>query len=80
MQGFINSFGKLNETTGKYGFDSLTTSLLSSLAFIGKFIGCATAGSFIERFGHRACFYFLSILSLVGIICKCPVPHPEPTD
>jgi MFS family permease len=54
--------------TGKYAIDSLHTSLLSSLAFIGKFIGCFVAGPAIERFGHRMVFFGLSIVSFIGII------------
>ena len=66
-QGFINNFGTPN-AAGKYQFSSTQTSLVSSLAFIGKFIGCAIAGTIIERWGHRKSFAFLSILSYCGVI------------
>ena len=43
---------------------------MSSLAFIGKFIGCFVAGSLIERYGHRIVFWILSVISIVGVISK----------
>ncbi|OJJ07360.1 hypothetical protein ASPVEDRAFT_56765 [Aspergillus versicolor CBS 583.65] len=48
--GFINQFGSYNADTQAYEIDSLNTSLLSSLAFIGKFIGCFSAGPMIEKY------------------------------
>lgn len=55
---------------GAYAFTATTTSLLASLAFIGKFVGCWAAGPVIERWGHRQCFVILSIISLIGITSK----------
>ncbi|KAJ5111378.1 hypothetical protein N7532_001913 [Penicillium argentinense] len=68
--GFINQFGQYSSITQEYSIDSLHTSLLSSLAFIGKFIGCLVAGPVIERFGHRVVFYALSIISIIGVIIE----------
>ncbi|ETS85092.1 hypothetical protein PFICI_03117 [Pestalotiopsis fici W106-1] len=68
--GFIRQFGKYNEESRTYAFDSLHTSLLSSLAFIGKFIGCFSAGPLIEKFGHRIVFFGLSVVSLIGIVLE----------
>jgi MFS family permease len=59
-----------NPETQKYAIDSLHTSLLSSLAFIGKFLGCFFAGPAIERFGHRIVFQALSVISIIGVISK----------
>jgi hypothetical protein len=41
---------------------------MSSLPFIGKFLGCFIASPAIERFGHRVVFIGLSIISFIGII------------
>lgn len=41
---------------------------MSSLPFLGKFLGCFIAGPAIERFGHRVVFFGLSIVSFIGII------------
>ncbi|KAL4783595.1 general substrate transporter [Aspergillus varians] len=68
--GFVGQFGTYHPQTKKYTVDSLHTSLLSSLAFIGKFIGCLTAGPAIEKYGHRVVFYTLSIISIVGVIVE----------
>ncbi|UKZ91691.1 uncharacterized protein TrAFT101_006663 [Trichoderma asperellum] len=68
--GFIRQFGAYNPVTKGYAFDSLHISLLSSLAFIGKFIGCFLAGPCIERFGHRIVFIMLSVVSAIGIIVE----------
>jgi SP family sugar:H+ symporter-like MFS transporter len=67
LQGFINQFGIAN-AKGVYAISSLHTSLLSSLAFIGKFAGCVLAGPLIERWGHRAVFLILAAVSYVGIV------------
>lgn len=69
MQGFLKQFG--SEKNGKWGLTPLKTSLLSSLAFIGKAIGCLTAGPLIEWLGHRKVFALLSVISCVGVISEC---------
>ena len=48
---------------------------MSSLPFIGKFIGCLAAGPAIEKFGHRVVFFALSIVSFIGIISKLLTFH-----
>ncbi|KAL9476293.1 hypothetical protein ACSS6W_006134 [Trichoderma asperelloides] len=68
--GFVRQFGAYNPATKGYAFDSLHISLLSSLAFIGKFIGCFLAGPCIERFGHRIVFIMLAVVSVIGIIVE----------
>ncbi|OCT53283.1 sugar transporter [Cladophialophora carrionii] len=68
--GFVNQFGVFNPSTDKWAFDSLHTSLLSSLPFIGKFLGCLVAGPAIEWIGHRGVFFALSVVSFVGIIIE----------
>ncbi|RSL59922.1 hypothetical protein CEP54_007014 [Fusarium duplospermum] len=68
--GFINQFGKYNAETGKYAFDSAHTSIMSSIPFIGKFLGCLVAGPAIERYGHRMVFVILSVISFIGVILE----------
>ncbi|KUL90293.1 hypothetical protein ZTR_01918 [Talaromyces verruculosus] len=68
--GFINQFGTYNPKTKAYAISSTHTSLLSSLPFIGKWIGCLVAGPAIERYGHRMVFYILSAISMIGIIIE----------
>ncbi|GAA5914320.1 hypothetical protein JCM6882_008160 [Rhodosporidiobolus microsporus] len=68
--GFVRAFGELNEATGQYGFTATTRALLTSLAFVGKFIGCAISGTVIERIGHRWTFVALSVLSYFGIVIE----------
>lgn len=68
--GFIRQFGSYNAKTRVYAIDSLHTSLLSSLAFIGKFVGCFAAGPAIERFGHRILFFITAVVSAIGIIIE----------
>ncbi|CAI7582333.1 unnamed protein product [Penicillium crustosum] len=66
--GFVNQFGTYQPETQTYKISSLNTSLLSSLAFIGKFLGCLAAGPAIEKYGHRMVFYALSVISIIGVI------------
>ncbi|ETI27799.1 hypothetical protein G647_00248 [Cladophialophora carrionii CBS 160.54] len=65
-----NPFGVFNASTNKWAFNSLHTSQLSSLPFIGKFLGCLVAGPAIEWIGHRGVFFALSVVSFVGIIIE----------
>ncbi|CAK7199498.1 hypothetical protein SEUCBS139899_002178 [Sporothrix eucalyptigena] len=68
--GFLARFAPYHLATKTYAFDSLHTSLISSLPFIGKFFGCLLAGPAIERFGHRMVFWALSVVSIVGIVIE----------
>ncbi|KAH8891220.1 putative sugar transporter [Thozetella sp. PMI_491] len=76
--GFIRQFGSYDVKTNAYAFDSLRISLMSSLAFIGKFIGCFVAGPAIERFGHRAVFFGLSAVSVIGVIIELTSADTDP--
>ncbi|OAA61970.1 Sugar/inositol transporter [Niveomyces insectorum RCEF 264] len=68
--GFVNQFGSYNPATHKYAFTSIHTSMLSSMPFIGKFIGCLAAGPAIERVGHRLVFFGLAVVSVIGVIIE----------
>ncbi|CAH0057906.1 unnamed protein product [Clonostachys solani] len=68
--GFLRQFATHNPKTDTYAFEPVYVSLLSSLAFIGKFLGCLIAGPSIERFGHRTVFFALSIISIAGVIIE----------
>ncbi|CAG1965224.1 unnamed protein product [Fusarium graminearum] len=68
--GFINQFGSYHADTDKYAFTSSDTSIISSIPFIGKFLGCLFAGPAIEKFGHRIVFILLSIVSFIGVILE----------
>ncbi|CAK7213515.1 hypothetical protein SBRCBS47491_001826 [Sporothrix bragantina] len=68
--GFLSRFAPYHEATNTHAFDSLHTSLLSSLPFIGKFLGCLIAGPAIERVGHRMVFHALSVVSIIGVIIE----------
>lgn len=66
----MNQFGTYSSKLRKYSIDSLHTSLLTALAFIGKFAGCLFAGPAIEKYGHRTVFFGLSVVSIVGVISE----------
>ncbi|CAK7199019.1 hypothetical protein SEUCBS139899_001687 [Sporothrix eucalyptigena] len=70
MPGFIGTFGDYNEATHSYAFPKLHISLMSSLAFIGKLLGCLVAAPIIERWGHRVSFYIVCAVSCIGIIIE----------
>ncbi|KAL4938438.1 hypothetical protein BDV06DRAFT_215079 [Aspergillus oleicola] len=76
--GFVNQFGTYDPQTQSYAIDSLHTSLLSSLAFIGKFIGCFAAGPAVEKYGHRMLFYALSLVSIIGVIIEITAADSGP--
>ncbi|KAI0147262.1 putative sugar transporter [Xylariaceae sp. FL1272] len=68
--GFIKEFGTYDPQTAEYAFSTLRTSLSTSLALIGKFIGCIVAGPAIEKFGHRIVFFVLCGVAFIGIILE----------
>ncbi|CAK7204035.1 hypothetical protein SEUCBS139899_006786 [Sporothrix eucalyptigena] len=68
--GFIARFAPYHAAAKTHVFDSLHTSLLSSMPFIGKFIGCFLAGPAIERVGHRMVFWLLSAVSIIGVLIE----------
>ncbi|KAI0016321.1 putative sugar transporter [Xylariomycetidae sp. FL0641] len=68
--GFLRQFGSFDASKQDYVFTSNETSLLSSLPFIGKFVGCLLAGPAIERYGHRLVFYMLSAISIIGVVLE----------
>ncbi|VUC23442.1 unnamed protein product [Clonostachys rosea] len=68
--GFLRQFATHNPKTDTYAFEPVKVSLMSSLAFIGKFLGCLIAGPAIEKYGHRMVFFALSIVSIVGVIIE----------
>ncbi|KAJ5775487.1 uncharacterized protein N7511_000498 [Penicillium nucicola] len=76
--GFVRQFGAYSSVTQAWGFSSLHTSLLTSLPFIGKFLGCLLAGPWIERSGHRVVFFALSVISVIGIILEITAADTGP--
>lgn len=70
-QGFINQFGTYDAKSQTYAFGASQTSIMSSIPFFGKFVGCLFAGPAIEKYGHRMVFMILSIISCIGVISKC---------
>ncbi|KAL4985722.1 general substrate transporter [Aspergillus falconensis] len=76
--GFINQFGTYDPEAQVYTIESLRTSLVSSLAFIGKFIGCLFAGPAIEKYGHRVVFQGLSMISIIGVIIEITAADTAP--
>ncbi|KAI1261909.1 putative sugar transporter [Xylariaceae sp. FL1019] len=68
--GFIKEFGAYDPQEGTYAFSTFRTSLSTSLALIGKFIGCLIAGPAIEKFGHRVVFFVLCAVAFIGIILE----------
>lgn len=72
--GFLNHFGTYNPSTKTYAFTSIRTSLMSAMPFVGKFIGCMTSGSAIERVGHRFVFFGLGAISIIGVLSSSCLP------
>lgn len=67
MSPFRRRFGELNEKTGKWALASYMQSIMNSLPFFGKLIGCWTCGWVAERFGRRVAMLTLALISLVGV-------------
>ncbi|KAF5373744.1 hypothetical protein D9758_000707 [Tetrapyrgos nigripes] len=67
---FGKQFGIFDETLNRYALSARTSSLLTSLAFVGKLVGTMIIGPCTERFGHRVGMVLLCVTTVVGTVIQ----------
>ncbi|KAH7145503.1 general substrate transporter [Dactylonectria estremocensis] len=67
MQSFGRRFGEYNETLGRYALPAWLSSIMTATPFLGKAVGCVSAGWIAEKWGRRASILALCIVSVVGV-------------
>ncbi|KAI3599979.1 sugar transporter [Moniliophthora roreri] len=72
---FGRQFGEFDRTLNRYALPARTSSLLTSLAFLGKFIGTLFIGPLTERYGHRTGMFVLCAVTIVGTIIQVTAKH-----
>ncbi|KAF8591041.1 general substrate transporter [Ramaria rubella] len=73
---FARQFGDFDPTLGRYALPASRSSLLTSVAFVGKFLGTLSAGSCTERYGHRAGLTLLSLSTIIGAVIQLTSKRP----
>ncbi|KAK1217419.1 hypothetical protein PQX77_019959 [Marasmius sp. AFHP31] len=67
---FGRQFGAFDSNLNRYALPARTSSLLTSLAFLGKLIGTIIVGPCTEKFGHRVGMIVLCAVTIVGTIIQ----------
>ena len=71
IPGFTRHFGDAMSDSGASALSASRASFMSSIAFVGKFIGVLAVPVFIEMVGHRIAIWTTCLMSFVGIIIEC---------
>ena len=58
---------------GEFDLPPLRRSLMNSLPWIGKILGCMFSDTFIERLGYKKTMYVIGVVQIAGIICQSPI-------
>ncbi|KAI0201369.1 general substrate transporter [Astrocystis sublimbata] len=66
---FTRSFGECDEN-GVCALPGWLSSVMTATPFLGKALGCIGAGWVAARFGRKATFYLLCIVSIVGVLLQ----------
>lgn len=62
-------FGVVNEA-GEHKLSPSRTSMMNSLPWIGKFLGCLNAEPIIDRLGYKKTVYIVAAIQIVAVISK----------
>ena len=71
IPGFTRHFGDAVGNSGAPALSASRASFMSSIAFVGKFLGVLAVPVFIEMVGHRVAIWTTCMVSFVGIIIEC---------
>lgn len=70
LPAFLQRFGEVN-AKGTYVLPAARKSMMNSLPWIGKIIGCFGAEHIIQKLGYRKTMYIAAAIQIVAIISKC---------
>ncbi|KAI0440929.1 general substrate transporter [Xylaria telfairii] len=66
LPSFTRKFGECDED-GVCALPGWLSSVMTATPFLGKALGCIATGWIAERFGRKAAFYLLCVVSIVGV-------------
>ena len=69
LPSFLNDFG-VPDQDGVYAMPQLRRSLMNSLPWIGKILGCFSSDFLIERLGFKNTMHVAAGVQIVGVICR----------
>lgn len=68
---FQRQFGEPIGEGGRFTLSASRASFMSSIGFVGKFVGTLSAPVFIENLGHQLTMRILCLLGIVGVLIEC---------
>ncbi|RFU23719.1 hypothetical protein B7463_g12619, partial [Scytalidium lignicola] len=72
---FIETYGEMNEKTGKYWIPSSWLSAGSGTANADMAVGAMLAGPVISKFGRRGSIVMIVVVGLIGMVIQNAVPN-----
>ncbi len=70
MTSFTTEFGTFDHTQGTFRLPSWLSSVMNSVPFLGKLVGCLMSGPLMERYGRKAGLYAICVISIIGSILQ----------
>lgn len=69
LPSFLRRFG-VETAPGTFALPASRQSMMNSLPWIGKIIGCLGGEGVIERLGFKRSMYLVSVIQVVGVTSK----------
>ncbi|KAK7054677.1 hypothetical protein VNI00_003140 [Paramarasmius palmivorus] len=73
---FGKQFGEFDPTLNRYALSAYLSSLLTSLAFLGKLVGTIIIGPLTEHYGHKTGMLVLCAVTIIGTILQLSAKSP----
>ncbi|KAH8901337.1 general substrate transporter [Thozetella sp. PMI_491] len=74
LPSFLRQFGELQEN-GNYALSTSRKSIMNSVNWTGKLVGCAIFEPMIERLGFKKTVYVLASIQIVAVILEISATH-----
>lgn len=69
LPSFLRQFGEL-QPDGSYGLSTSRKSIMNSVNWTGKLVGCAIFEPLLDRFGYKRTVYILAAIQIVAVILE----------
>ena len=70
LPSFLRRFGEKNATTGEYALPTKRQSIMNSIPWIGKIVGCLVIEPLIDRIGYRNSMAVTAAVQIVALIIE----------
>lgn len=69
LPSFLRDFG-VEDADGEFSMPAIRRSLMNSLPWIGKILGCGFSDTFIEHLGYKKTMYAAAVVQIIGVVRK----------